>query len=250
MNNLSYIVDYMIQNELPCILKNPFFQLESEIRCVLINSFFKKGVAVWNCQGEAGKCPDPIFINNIPMRIAIGDVPIRYNERFYIIEIKFQNFFCKKVKIKSGFMAVRDSAQIIEAQSKMILSGGGFLVIISEPPPKTVGINGFLEPDRKICEAQLIKSYKMKIANNNVPYNVWILDQQRFIKYWDEFLSNASIKTVKRNLVTTISRSISYKQLEKIIPEAKTTLTMQDIRNGKIVDLILNIINKSKDINK
>ena len=233
----------MIEKELPCTMEFSYFKLEADVRCVLINTLFRKRISVWDCQGEAGKCPDPIKINNIPMRIAIGDIPIFHNTRYYIIEVKFNDFFCRYRSKRGGFAAVRDPPQIIEAQSQMLLRGEGLLILVAEPPPSKVGLNGFFDENKGICEEKLNKNFKRALGSSNISYDVWLLDFLRFEKYWNNYLKNASIKEVKRDGVKTLSRYLSYQKLESILPEAKISLTMKEIKIGKIADLIIELLN-------
>ncbi|MFX1451996.1 MAG: hypothetical protein ACFFCM_14250, partial [Promethearchaeota archaeon] len=64
----------------------------------------------------------------------------------------------------------------------------------------------------------------------------------RFKKYWDKYLKKASLKEVIRDSVKTLSQNISYKQLKLILPEARTSLTINEIKNGKITDLIIDLL--------
>ena len=83
-------------------MDQPFFTSEEEIRTLFINALFKKKIPLWNCRGEPGKCRDPINIGSISVVNIIGDIPIYFNNRFYVIELKFKKSKLRLNEVKTN----------------------------------------------------------------------------------------------------------------------------------------------------
>ena len=233
------------------LLPREWFENEEEVRNVIMNGFLKKGVDVWDCPAEFNRVKEPIIIDGIPFGISIGDFPFRWKGAYYIVELKFLKIICAPVSesaytpygyISPGKFSFRRIPKfILDGQSKMLREGGGFLIVVAEPSLKTVGLKQLFTDTAEDCQKRLLVSYKNKLAKNEIPYEVWILNQKSFLRLWNEVLVGETAKPVGKDKwgKTDIRRTLSISGLNTVVQDERTLLTVSEIVEGKITDIIL-----------
>ena len=226
------------------ILNNSALYLKSEenLRNILLKTLKKKGITIWDCRGEPGKCFNPIIIDGTPMVNIVGDIPFLYNDRYYVIELKFKKNRCAYITKDKLFGTQRDTLMFDESQLKLILENGGVFVILSEPTPLSLKIPLIRGNSREECEKKLIKAIKIPLAENFFSYEVWILNQKFLQKINEKYLKHKKPK--RRNFFNRYIeyKSLPWKELQNIVPESMIKLTLSDIKNGKIGDKIISIL--------
>jgi hypothetical protein len=244
-------INAKIDDEKPYLLPHGWFENEEDVRRVLMNGYIKKGVDVWDCPAEFDRVNEPIIINGIPFGILVGDFPFRWNGAYYIVELKFLEVTCARVS-KSAYTQYgfappgkfsfrRTSKFILDGQSKMLREGGGFLIIVAEPSLETVGLEQLFTKTFKECQKKLLMLYKSKLAKNEIPYEVWVLNQESFLRLWDGVLVGETAKPVGKDRwgKTDIRRTLSLLGLKTVVHDDHTLLTLSEIIEGKITDIIL-----------
>ena len=207
------------------------FSSESEIRYIMLAGLFNQGVTVWDCEGEAGACPDPVWVADTKLVPRFGDIPFKYNGRFYIIELKFVRFVgCSLKQEDRLFRPKRIRPLVTFQQSIQIMKGASVMVVVAEPTFRGLGIPAVSSENQSTCEDLLNSEYKARLAMGEIPYNIWILNQDLFRRYWDGGF-NFSERDWRRPL--------SLLLLKNLVPEAKSMMSFSEIRDGAIVDLIL-----------
>jgi hypothetical protein len=162
------------------------------------------------------------------------------NNRYYIIEIKLAPHTCYYKEAAKSFVAAKPKPQIFDLQWGMILMGGGILVIVNEPPPLSVTDIPISDEQQEKCEA-LLNNYKILLGNNQIPYEVYVINQEKFTKFWRKYLetTNATVRERAHRKKIQVFRRLSWQALKELIPECIVRMTMQDFLKGRIVDEIL-----------
>jgi len=214
----------------------PYFTSEEEIRCFILNVFIKLGVMVWDCRAEAGKCSDPIWRDNISFALKYGDIPFFWNERFYMIELKFIKHRCLYDEENGVYRLAIFSSNIDDTQSEIVLNGGGLLVVVAEPSTEEIGVPPIWKVLEDECEMESERLLWSELANGKYPYDIFILNQKQFSQFWLESLLKKKRKFKRK---TTIRRVLDKSDLLKYASESRTQLTLQHITGGEIGKLIL-----------
>lgn len=236
------LLKHKFETEQPCLMENGYFTKEEEVRCVLMNALFRIGVDVWDCRPEFGKCHDPPMIYGMYLVQQTGDFPIFYNGRYYIVEVKFIKNSCALVKGEGSYKPMRHSPELMYAQSELVRKGGGLFVIVAEPTLYQAGVRPIETFFVKDCREQLITNFKLKLAENGAPYQVYIMDQQRYT----QFLNRAGKRVVwsiyqrgKREVKRT---RLKLEWLRAFAEDFKVSLFLRDFLNGKIGKKIVEIL--------
>ncbi|MHA1358092.1 MAG: hypothetical protein ACTSRC_08280 [Candidatus Helarchaeota archaeon] len=229
----------LLEIELECPMQKKWFTDEEEVRCVLVNGSLKQGALVWDCRGEAGKCPDPLRAFGIPMILKSGDFFIFWNDRYYSIEVKLAKNRCGKGGRTSLYYGKRKPPEIKQLQMNMLLGGGGVLVIVAEPTLTQEGFELGGYDNKRDCEKALIGEFKTKLGTGEIPYEVWILNQTRFKKVYDDsfgakpFFNEPHLPLSKRR------KRLGFNELKKSVPESRIEISITDFHNGRIMEIIL-----------
>lgn len=229
---------FKIKTELPVKMRTITPTLRDELRTILINGFVIKNIDVWDCQGDYGKCPDPIIVDGIPMRLVTGDIPFFWNGKYYIMELKLSKLYCK-MSGKDHFIDSRTSIRLRKKQWELLLGGAGILVMVVEPNPYLSRLIKIEARTKKECENLLRMPYRHWIQNNQLPYDVYILNAEQFKTYWEKSLKyrKARSKYVRKH--SEYYKTVTLQSINEIIPEVKHQVMYSDFLNGNIVDLIL-----------
>ncbi len=227
-----------IEREIPCPLRKPYPSLEEEVRCILMNTLWKEGISVWDCPAELGNCDDPILKNNVPFGIPVGDFPLFLDGNYYITEMKFLKVSCRLRSDRGRYESKMGSGEIAETQSKMILQGGGILVMIREPPPSYYGIKKLWGSTLEECEQIIEQRYKKLILIDQIPYEVYLLDSERYQIYYEEVSFGNEPRVHKNQRVRDISTTI----IQDFLPEAVSEVTLSEFKQGVVARAIINLI--------
>lgn len=212
-------------------INESYFSSESEIRDTILCGVFNQGVIVWDCSGKGGSYPDPVQVAGTMLVPKIGDIPIRYNERFYIIEIKFARYVGCSFKHEDGlFRPKRIRPLVTFKQSAQILKGASIMVLVAEPKFIETEIPAVSSENQSICEELLINKYKLRLASGEIPYDIWVLNRESFKKYWEGGFAFPEKEE---------RRAISFGLLNSLVPENRSRATYSEIIDGEIGNLIL-----------
>ena len=217
------------------------FHSEDELQFHVMNAFIKRGIKVWDCVGEVGRCPDPILIDDIPMRITVGDFPFYWGKKYRIMELKLQKYRCRKERDQKYYPA-KSSVLLYNPQIDLLLEGGGFLMIVSEPSLRSLGIKGLNSEIKVECEGFLEDRFRNYIQLDEILYNTYLINQERFQILWDDILKNKKTYTDQRRGRPRLHKKLSIIELEKLIPKSKIELSLNIFRHGNFIDLILDLI--------
>ncbi len=233
---------FKMKDVFPYKMKSIYFTSEEEVRSAVMNALYNFGVRLWDCSSERHLCREQIFIEHIPLRILTGDFLFSSNNRFYICEIKFHKFKkCSFFKKRNRYFANRGGLMIYDDQSKMLLEGEGVLLIVVEPTPTSLGESGLSGDNLKECEERLERGWRIPLGNNKILYEIFIMNQRIFSKYWSEYLK----KKPSHSLGDKTYKVFSFKEARKLVKESYFQLSKKEILGGKIANLILNsLINK------
>ncbi|NVM53937.1 MAG: hypothetical protein HWN66_09570 [Candidatus Helarchaeota archaeon] len=234
--------NFKLEEPIPNKLETGVFMLEEELRYVLLNTIFEQGVIVWDCRPEFGKCPDPVEFEGILFVPKIGDIPVFLNKRFWEIELKFAKLRCNWVTKAQQFGANRDDVRIEEAQSNMFLDGGGILLVMSEPPPTTVGIDRIIATKREDCEAQLDLKYRELIRQNKILYEIMIFNSKSFKELWGKILRGGRGGRKRRGGELIPYKRFPIAQVQKTFPENTFYFTLEQIMEGELAKLIIGFL--------
>ncbi|NVM28070.1 MAG: hypothetical protein HWN65_04435 [Candidatus Helarchaeota archaeon] len=228
----------MLEEEKPCTMKTAYIDSEEDVRCILMNTLFRKGVSVWDCPAEIGKCDDPILKDNVPFGIPAGDFPFFLDGIYYIVELKFLNVSCRFRSGRGRYESKMGSAEIAETQSNMILEGGGILVMIREQPPSKYGLKQLWGNSLKECYQVIEERYKQLIATDQILYEAYILDSERYQIYYEEVYEGKEPRTHKKQKV----RDISIAAIQSLLPEAVFEVTLSEFKQGAVARAIIDLI--------
>jgi len=229
-----------MEREIPYRMSKPYPIVEEDVRYILMNTLWKENVSVWDCPSELGKCNDPILKDNIPFGILIGDFPFFLDGNYYIVEVKFLNISCRFKNSVGQYESKIGSAEIAETQSKMILKGGGILVMIREQPPSDYGIKGLWGNNLEECQKKIEERYKRLIEINQIPYEAYILNSNRYKTYYNEICKGEEPRVHKKQKV----RDISITKIKKILPEAVFKVTLSEFKQGVVARAIIDLIRR------
>lgn len=228
---------------------------EEDLDYILKIGFLNRGIPIWNCGAESGKCDDPIIIDDIEFQIYAGDFPFFYGGLYKVIESKFLTNRCSNRTASGKITHSIKLRALKETQWQLLLSGGGFLVIVSESPPSKYGLWEIMGNTKAECEDLLNTKYKQKLANNEIPYEVWVLDQHNFEKLFNEKLRYKKGRNqaifgewtsygIKKPKSIQKFINIGRNDLEECVPNCKSQLTMTQLMEGAVTDIILNFMDK------
>lgn len=225
-----------------CNMTTPYFVKETELRCVLMNSFFQAGVDVWDCDPAGRQFTDPVIVGYAPLVPMTGDFLIFWRGRYYIIELKWSKLRCN-VPIKGDrYFYKKGTRQISRSITETLLMGGGFLIYVAEPLPQDVNYEMPFFLTQPECERQIDSTFRIELGNNKLPYEVWIIDQRRFERVFRGKFGTKSWEMRDIRESRKDRKVLGFRELEATVPEAKVYLTMQEIKEGKVFNLIDQII--------
>ncbi|NVM53938.1 MAG: hypothetical protein HWN66_09575 [Candidatus Helarchaeota archaeon] len=230
---------FQVQTGQPCAMRSIVPTLEKELRDFFLIGFVQKEIDVWDCQGEFGKSPDPIIINGIPMRIVTGDIPFYWKEKYYIIELKLAKLNCGKQGGQGIYTDRRELISLRSSQWKMLLSGVGILIIVVEPKPSQIGLIRIEGKTKEDCQELIENLYRQWIANDLIPYDVYILNGELFKEYWEKSLRDKQTRSRTVFGHDEYFKTVTLRDIDKLIPAAKVCVKYSELLNGKIIDVIL-----------
>ncbi len=214
------------------LINQPYLLLEEDLRSIVINLLKdESGMRVWDC--SPGKCVEPLKIKGVTLGLAVGDFLFFWNNHYYLGELKLELFRCGA--IGGEYYAKKAGSLILDTQIKILLDGPGLLLVVSEPLPTTYNIDVIKGEDKTICNKILEQKLRIPLGNNEVPYEVFIMNQEMFKIYWKSYLKNLSPSRLKRWY-------FSVKKAKKLVPQSYHELYMKEFLNGTIKDLILEIL--------
>jgi hypothetical protein len=225
-----------------CNMTTPYFMTEAEVRCVLMNSFFQAGVNIWDCDPAGRQCVTPIVMGYAPLVPMTGDFPIFWWGRYYIIEVKWSKLRCNLSKDRTRYLYKKGTRQISRSITKTLLNGGGFLVYVAEPLPQNVNYEIQFSSTKPECERLIDSTFRKELGSNRLPYEVWILDQRRFERVFRGKFGTKSWEIRDKRESRKDRKVLGFRELEATVPEAKVCLTMQEIKEGKVFNLIDQLI--------
>lgn len=231
-----------MQTEIEFEMAKPYFTSEEEIRLTIINALFRRGVIVWNCGAEGNQCPDPVVIRNLPLVPVNGDFVFLNKGKYRVGEIKISKESCRYILAKKSYEAGRDTPIIPKEQICLLRKGGGILIIVAESPPSTVSMERPKGVTKEICEKEIREKYHRLVGESKIPYEVYLLNQKRFEIFYQEFLESSSWKVKKWRDVVRYYKRLNLTELNKLVPESKVLLTINDFLDGRIADEIMNIL--------
>jgi len=223
----------------------PYFVTEAEVRCVLMNSFFRAGVDVWDCDPAGRHCIEPVVIGYAPLIPLTGDFPIFWRGRYHIIEVKWSKLRCNLSKDGKKYLYKKGTRQISRSITETLLRGGGLLIYVAEPLPMDVNYEVPFFSTKVECERLVDSTFRMELGSNKLPYEVWILDQKRFERVFNgKFgLKSWELRTPP-DKSSTDRKVLGFRELEETVPEAKVYLTMREITEGNLFNLVDLLVSK------
>ncbi|NVM30456.1 MAG: hypothetical protein HWN65_16565 [Candidatus Helarchaeota archaeon] len=219
----------------------PYFVSEEHLRRVVMNALINKGVTVWDSRPE--KTNEPIIVDGIPMKIAVGDIPFFWKGHYYVIELKLYTLGTKVDSHQNQFRIQRRPIRLSDSQSDLLLKGGGLLMVVTEPHPKFAGRSGIKGVTRAECNKGL-NQYRELIGKNRLFYECYLLSQNQFQSYWENHLKTAPIRPSERGP----GRILSFLKLKEIVPKSYYRLYMSDFGKGNIANIILKHLETSPKV--
>lgn len=229
----------MIEKELEWEMVEPYFTSETDTQYATMNSLFKAGAKVWHCVGELGRCLDPIIIDNVPMRITVGDFPFETHESWWIGEIKFNKARYIRSTTAPVIRVSRDIIEITNKQVEMLLKGIAILIIIAEPVPEAVGLGVIEGATRSDCEVNYRKFLQVPLSQNEIPYWLYDIDKKHFKVLWNNYLKQAPVRNKGRGTGEILSRRMSMRNVDLITPETRSAVYLRDFQTDKVGSIIV-----------
>ncbi len=231
-----------MDNEIKWEMEELYFTSERDTQFATMNSLFRAGVRVWHCIGELGRCPNPIMLDNVPMRIVVGDFPFEIEDDMKIGEMKFNRTRCMQ-RSKSGDVAVyRDMIEITDTQIEVLLKGIAVLIIVAEPVPEAVGVGSLGGKTKPECVAMQVDKIRKPLSRNEIPYWLYVINEERFTTLWNNYLSQTPIRSKKRKGGEMTVRRCSMKSIDLIIPETRRDAYMQDFQTDRVGQYIKELL--------
>jgi hypothetical protein len=232
-----------LEAEMECSMRYKWYSLEIETQCDLMNALFRRGVRVWDCPAEIGLCDDPIIIDNIAFGIQAGDFPFLLHDKYYIAEMKFQNYHIGFDKQQKLWTTSRSGRHFTVPQSKILLGGRGVMIWVSEPFFAEVGVKRFKAQTQEEAQRDITEGFWKKLANDTFSYRVWIIDSERFQFLWNEHLSKIEPRPSAPRRTRVVDQwSISATILEKYFPDERLDVTLSQYKQGVIADEIIELL--------
>lgn len=223
---------FKLEGRLPCPMKKAWFEGQSEIRCILMNQILSWGADVWDCSARLGGCPDPVLFNNVPFQIRAGSFPFYINGQYYVVGVKFTPFVCRFDSEQNKYRArekQRRPLVIKPIEQEMLKIGGGVIVGVFEPLPKTIFKRGLSTESEALCEKELDDKLRKPLGDGRLSYTVVIIDHDLFQRFLRRKLAGARATL---QTLTTI-------QVKNLFPKETVDIPINFIRGGGLTDLIL-----------
>jgi len=201
-----------------------------------------QGVQVWDCRGEAGLCVEPVRLPNVDLVLKTGDFTFLYEGKHHLVEVKFIKYRCKEKGASGKYWIGRQAVPVDKAQHDAILQGAGFLVVVSEPLLTAVGLGVIVGENQENCRQQLLSNLRLPLASSEIPYEVWVLDQELYQRLDERILRNRDWQRIKRRNKIRLKKTIPITTLNDVVPEGKHLLTISEIQKGVLATAILRII--------
>lgn len=214
---------------------------EDELRTFLLGDFARLEVQAWDCQAGVGGCSNPVMINNVPLVPLFGDIPIYFNDRYWAIELKFSKLRCFWLTTRQMYGAYRNDIRLKDTESRVLLQGGGILVLVTEPSPISVGVESITAPLKDDCLKKL-ESFRELIKQNQIPYNVMIFTPRSFGELWEEILEYQKAILASRGAPGSVYRRLPIKKIREKFPSNSYSLRLEEILQGELVNLIINLL--------
>jgi len=232
-----------LETEIECSMRYKWYSLEKESQCDLMNALFRRGVRVWDCPAEIGLCDDPIIIDNIAFGIQAGDFPFMLREKYYIGEMKWQNYNVRYDKTQNLWVIYRTGKHLTVPQSKVLREGCGVLVWISEPFMREVGLERIKGETQEECWQNMIDEFWSQLAQDVFPYTVWVLDSERFEFLWNEYFSKIEPRPSAPRQTRIVDQwNLSATTLEKLFSDEKMEVTLSEYKRGVIADKLIELL--------
>jgi hypothetical protein len=120
-----------------------------------------------------------------------------------------------------------------------MLNGGGLLVIVAEPLLSQIGEPPITSVRRINCERLLLRKMRNRLAMNEIPYTVYILNQADYTLLWNKYLKNMDWQRAKEGRRERLRKKIDLWMLRQFAPKIEAQVPMSKFLDGSIANLLL-----------
>jgi hypothetical protein len=223
---------FKLEGRLLCPMKNAWFEAQSEIRCILMNQILSWGADVWDCSAKLGGCPDPVLFDNIPLQIRAGSFPFFIDNKYHVVGVKFTPFVCRFDSEQGKYRArekQRRPLVIKPIEQEMLKAGGGVIVGVFEPLPKTIFKRGLSTGSEILCEKELDEKLRKPLGDGRLSYTVVIIDNDLFLRFLRRKLAGARASL----------QTLTAIQVRNLFPKETVEVPISFIKGGGLTDLVL-----------
>ena len=165
------------------------------------------------------------------------------NNRYYVVELKFKKNRCSLITRDKIFGTQRDTLKIDKSQIELVLNHGGIIIIIAEPTPTSLNLPFIRKNSRDECKRELRQKIKLGLAENQIDYEVWFLNQKYLNSINEEYLIHEKPKKKMVYGREIEFQSLPWSKLQRIVPECLVKIKFNAFLTGEIINYVLKFLN-------